>query len=143
MDFPSKPERVEDVQGPVTVLRRYALTNDGIYFELSIQDTGGDPESPEANELSPRYEQGIARLLAKDGIKIVQTRRLSNNSYEMEMLSPALTPGGYLRGLRRGVVRRGRHYYFSCDCIVAGRDVDRRMCRRFFDSFRLTDGRLR
>jgi hypothetical protein len=138
LHFPREPKRVEDVQGPVTVLRRFALTASGHYFEVSIQDTGGDPDSPEANELGPRYEEGMARLIAEDGIKIVQTRRLSKSSYEMELLSPARTPGQYLHGLRRGIVRRGRHYYLGCDSIVPGREVDRRVCRRFLTSFRLT-----
>ena len=138
LDFPAEPKRVEDVQGPVTVLRRYALTYGGHYFEVSVQGLGGDPDSREANEFGPRYEHGLAQLLAEDGIKIVQTRRLSKSSYEMEVLTPTLTRSGYLHGLRRGVIRRGRQYHFGCDSIIAGRGTDSRLCRRFLDSFRLT-----
>lgn len=137
LDFPSGPKRVEDVQGPVTVLRRYALTFENIYFEVSIQDTGGAPGSPEANELSPKYEQNMAELLAEDGTKIVQIRRLSKGSYEMELWFPSLDKDGYHHGLRRGAIRNGRQYHYGCNSLIIGREVNRDVCRRFFNSFRI------
>jgi hypothetical protein len=136
LDFPSKPKRIEDVQGPVTVLRRYGSSTGDTYFEVSIQDTGGAPGSPEANELSPKYEQNMARLLAEDGTKIVQIRRLSKGSYEMELWFPSLSKDGYHHGLRRGVIRNGRQYHYGCNSLSIGQEVDRDECRRFLNSFR-------
>jgi len=137
LDFPSMPKRVEDVQGPVTVVRRYVLTFEDIYFEVSVQDTGGAPGSSEANELSPNYEQNMARLLAEDGTKIVQIRRLSRGSYEMEVWFPSLSNDGYHHGLRRGVIRNGRQYHYGCNSLIIGREVNRGVCRRFLSSFRI------
>jgi len=135
--FPRKPKRVEDVQGPVTVLRRYASSTEDTYFEISIQDTGGSPDSPEANELSHKYEQNMARQLAEDGTKIVQIRRLSKGSFEMELWFPALSPGEYQHGLRRGVIHKGRQYHYGCNSLTIGKEVNKDLCRRFLNSFRI------
>lgn len=137
IDFPAKLKRVEDVQGGVTILRRYALATKSIYFEISIQDTGGIPNSSYANEFSPKFEETISRMLSEDGIKIVQLRRTTRGSYEMEVLSPTLNREGYLQGLRRGVIRNGRIYSMACDSIIVGQEADRNVCRRFFNSFRI------
>jgi hypothetical protein len=138
LDFPSKPKRVEDIQGPVTVLRRYASFTEDTYFEISIQDTGGLPDSTEANELSPKYEENMARQLAEDGTKIVQIRRLSKGSFEMELWFPALSPSEYQHGLRRGVIHKGRQYHYGCNSLIIGKEVNRDVCRRFLNSFRIT-----
>lgn len=137
LEFPSEPKRVEDVQGSVTVLRRYALTTQSAYFEISIQDTGGVPNSSYANEFSPDFEQTTSRMMGEDGIKIVQLRRTTKGSYEMEVLSPTLDRKDYLHGLRRGLIRNGRIYSMACDSLIVGREVDRNICRRFFNSFRI------
>jgi hypothetical protein len=137
LDFPTRPKRVEDVQGPVTVLRRYAVATDTMYFEISIQDFGGAPGSPEANSLSPKFEQTMSEMLGEDGIKIVQLRRMTKGSYELEMWSPALTPGDYLHALQRGILRNGRNYAMRCGSLVIGQEVNRAVCHRFFNSFRI------
>ena len=137
LDFPSKPKRAEDVQSSVTILRRYALATQSMYFEISIQDTGGVPNSSYANEFTPKFEETISKMFSEDGIKIVQLRRTSKGSYEMEVLSPTLNREAYLQGLRRGVIRSGRIYSMACDSIIVGQDADRNVCRRFFNSFRI------
>jgi hypothetical protein len=137
LEFPSEPKRVEDLQGSVTVLRRYALTTQSSYFEISIQDTGGVPSSSYANEFSPNFEQTISQMMGEDGIKIVQLRRTTKGSYEMEVLSPTLDRKDYLHGLRRGLIRNGRIYSMACDSLIVGKDADRSICRRFFNSFRI------
>jgi hypothetical protein len=137
LEFPSEPKRVEDVQGGVTVLRRYALTTQSAYFEISIQDTGGVPNSSYANEFSPNFEQTTSQMMGEDGIKIVQLRRTTKGSYEMEVLSPTLDRKDYLHGLRRGLIRNGRIYSMACDSLFVGREADRNICRRFFNSFRI------
>lgn len=135
--FPSKPKRVEDVPGPVTILRRYASSTEDTYFEISIQDTGGPPDSSEANELSPKYEENMARQLAEDGTRVVQIRRLSKGSFEMELWFPSLRLGKYQHGLRRGVIHKGRQYHYGCNSLIIGKEVDRDVCRRFLNSFRI------
>lgn len=137
LDFPIKPKRVEDVQGPVTILRQYAVTTNTMYFEISIQDFGGAPGSPEANELSPKFEQTMSEMLGEDGIKIVQLRRMTKGSYEMEMWSPALTSGDYLHPFQRGILRNGRNYAMRCGSLIIGQETDKAGCHRFFNSFRI------
>lgn len=137
--FPTVPARAEDVQGPVTLLRRYATAADNIYFEISIQDFGGVPDGPEANELGPNFEQNLSEALTRHGFRIVQMRRTAKDVYEMEAWSPAAAPGDFLHNLARGLIHRGRNYRMGCNSAIAGREVDRRLCRRFFDSFRITD----
>jgi hypothetical protein len=137
LDFPSKPDRAEDVQGPVTTLRRYVSATNATYFEISIQDYGGAPDSPEANSYGPKFEQNLSQMLKEDDFRIVQIRRTTKNTYEMEAWSPSLTPGKYLHSLARGVLHRGRQYRMTCSALVIGVEVDRRVCRRFFNSFRI------
>lgn len=137
LEFPSEPKRAEDVQGGVTIIRRYALVTQSIYFEISIQDIGGSPNSSYANEFSPKFEETTSQMFSEDGIKIVQLRRTAKGSYEMEVLSPTLDRKGYLHGLRRGLIRNGRIYSMACDSIIEGREVNRNICRRFFNSFRI------
>jgi hypothetical protein len=137
LDFPTKPSRAEDVQGPVTLLRRYVSATDTAYFEISIQDFGGAPDSIEANSYDPKFEQTVAQLLTKDGFRIVQIRRVAKNVYEMEAWSPSLTPGKYHHNLARGVLRQGRQYRMGCNSLAIGQEVDRNICRRFFNSFHI------
>ena len=138
ISFPTVPQRADDVQGPVTILRRYVAAADNIYFEISIQDIGGVPDSPEANEFGPKFEQNLSALLTDDGFRIVQLRRTAKNVYEMEAWSPAATPGDFLHNLARGIIHKGRTYRMGCNSLLAEQEVDERICRRFFDSFRIT-----
>lgn len=137
LDFPTKPTRAEDVQGPVTILRRYVSTTNTTYFEISIQDYGGAPDSPEANSYGPKFEQNLSQMLSEDGFRIVQIRRTTKNTYEIEAWTPSLTPGKYLHSLARGVLQKGRQYRMTCSGLIIGGEVDRRVCRRFFNSFRI------
>lgn len=136
--FPAKPEREEDAQGPVTLLRRYAAAADGMYFEISIQDAGGAPGSPEAEEFGFGFERKMAELLTKEGFRIVQLRRTAKNVYEMEAWTPRKKDPGFLHSLERGVIHNGRIYSMGCNSLLPKREVDRRTCRLFLDSFRIT-----
>jgi hypothetical protein len=137
LDFPTKPKRVEDAQGPVTLLRRYVSFTDNIYFEISIQDFGGAPDSPEANSYDPKFEQNLSQMLSRNGFRIVQIRRTAKNTYEMEAWAPSLTPDQYLHNLARGVLHNGRQYRMGCNSLTIAQDVDRSVCRRFFNSFHI------
>jgi hypothetical protein len=138
LDFPTEPTRAEDVQGPVTVLRRYNLAADSLYFEISIQDFGGSPESSEANEFDQKFELNLSEMLIKQGFRIVQLRRTAKNIYEMEAWSPAATRGYFLHNLARGVIYKGRNYRMGCNSLFVGKEVNKETCRRFFNSFRIS-----
>lgn len=140
--FPGKPAREEGVQGPVTLLRRYAAAANGIYFELSIQDIGGVPGTPEASEFGPGFERNMAERLTKEGFRIVHLRRTAKNNYEMEAWTPREEGPGFLHSLERGVIHNGRIYSMGCNSLLPEREVDRKKCRHFLDSFRIT-GALR
>jgi hypothetical protein len=138
INFPAEPKRTEDVQGPVTVLRRYNLAVGSMYFEISIQDFGGTPWSSEANEFDPKFEQNLSELLIKEGFRIVQLRRKAKNIYEMEAWSPAATLGDFFHNRARGIIHKGRNYRMGCNSLLVGQEVDNGRCRRFFNSFRIT-----
>lgn len=137
LNFPAKPTRAEDVQAPVTILRRYVSATDTTYFEISIQDFGGAPDSPEANSYDPSFEQNLSHLLKEDGFRIVQIRRTAKNIYDMEAWAPSSVAGKYMHNLARGVLRNGRQYRMGCNSLLIGEEVDKRLCRRFFNSFRI------
>lgn len=141
INFPNKPSRAEDVQGPVTILRRYVSATDTTYFEISIQDYGGAPDSPEANSYESKFEQNLSQMLSEKGIRIVQIKRTARNVYEMEAWAPSDTSEKHLHHLARGMVRKGRQYVMSCNSLTVGQELDRNVCRRFFNSFHIIGAR--
>ena len=141
IDFPTRPRRAEDVQGPVTILRRYVSTTGTTYFEISLQDFGGIPDSLEANSYNSKFEQNLSQMLNEKGVRIVQIRRTAKNVYEMEAWSPSGISNGYLHNLARGMIRKGRQYVMNCNSLILGQEVDRNVCRRFFNSFHIVGAR--
>lgn len=133
--FPYKPKRVEDAEGPITVLRRYASATESTWFEISIQDFGGAPDSRAANEYESGFERQLSEGLRANGFRIVQLRRTAKNVYEMEAWVPVPTTEEYQHNLARGILRNGRQYRMGCNSIMLGKEVNKNLCRRFFDSF--------
>lgn len=135
LDFPRAPERLPDGQGPVTIIRHYALTTpDGSHFSVNFQDMGGDPQSRDDNEFAPDQEETVAAAAREDGMRIVQTRRLSKNVIEAEYRLTSPLTGDEIDYLLRTIVRRGRMYSLSCGVVVEGKEIDRSLCGRFFGS---------
>lgn len=132
IEFPSKPVREEDAQGIIGVIRRYSSTTDRYYFGIVYQDVG-----PAASNLIPTHEEESAALLQERGHKVISARRLSKNVTQMELWSPSQTPGKFLHRIDRTVVRHDRMYTLGCSSRIAEKEVDKAVCRRFFNSFRM------
>jgi hypothetical protein len=131
--FPSKPERERDSEGLVSTIRRYTSTTDAYYFGIDYEDVG-----PASSVLKPDYEETISALLRERGNKVVSVRRLSKNSSQMELWSPTRTLGKFMHRIDRITASHGRMYTTYCGSRFEGREVDKEVCRRFFDTFRVT-----
>ncbi|OLE55620.1 MAG: hypothetical protein AUG51_02350 [Acidobacteria bacterium 13_1_20CM_3_53_8] len=139
LDFPREPKREQDGQGPVTLIRNYALnTRDGMRFSVNFQDIGGDPRSSQNNEFAPDHEELVAAAARKDGRRVVQIHRLAKNVVEMELWQTVGETKADINYLERDVIWRGRVYTLGCGSLVDGRGVDKSICRRFFNSLRFT-----
>lgn len=130
--FPSEPERERDTMGVVSIIRRYSSTTDTHYFGIDYQDVG-----PAASVLKPDYEETVSVLLKESGNKVVSIRRLTKNSTQMELWSPTRTPGKLMHRIDRITMSHERMYTTYCGSRFEGREVDKEVCLRFFDSFRI------
>jgi len=136
--FPAKPLPFEsDIEGPVTTLRHYHLsTKDGKYFSVNIQDMGGDPVSRDANEFDPNNESTVAVAARERGERVVQVHRLAKNIFEMEVWQPVKDTPNKLHRIDHAILRRGRLYTLGCGSLIDNKEVDRAVCRKFFNSLR-------
>lgn len=139
MRFPRQPDREPDAEGPITLIRTYAVnTKDGMRFDVNFQDVGGDPRAPQNNEWASYLEQMMTDAARRRGQRVVQVHRLAKNIVEMEIWQTVKETGGNQNYLNRSILRRGRVYTLGCGSLIAGREVDKVLCRRFFDSIRFT-----
>lgn len=143
--LPTKPTTenpANNPQGPVTAIRAYNAATDTTHFHINFQDYGGDPSSPEANSFgSSKYEETLVRGLREDGVLVISAQRLAPNISEIEYWAPASrNPSHRLHGIQRDIIYRARTYHLSCGSRIQDTEVDRQICRRFFNSFRLTSG---
>ena len=139
LSFPSEPHRILDTQGQKTVIRAYKITTkDGTFFSVSYQDLGGDPNSKEANEFSQNYEKNAESSYKKRGEKVVQINRLAKNVAEAELWFTNKITGDNLHRWERAIIRNGRLYILGCGSIIGNVQSNKAICRRFFDSMRLT-----
>jgi hypothetical protein len=72
--FPTKPDRLQDGQGSVTIMRHFLSASGSYSFAVVIQDFGGDPAAHENNAFSPNYEKIIADGKEVGGARVVQMR---------------------------------------------------------------------
>lgn len=139
VDLPGRPSRGEDEPGLVTVIRRFELTtNDGMAFVIRLTDFGGDPQSRENNILSPDFDSLTLEQERAEGHQIIQTRRLSRSSWELECRWRLPVNGDRIHSIVRQTLHRGRLYHLGCGSIEDGKDVNRVVCRRFFGSLKFT-----
>jgi hypothetical protein len=137
LDFPLKPEREREDQGPITLIRTYGLnTRDGMRFSVNFQDVGGDPRSRQSNEFAPDHEEVVAAAARKEGRRMVQIHRLAKNIIEMEYRQTLGESGADISYLERAILRRGRVYSLACGTVVDGGEVNKSICRKFFNSMR-------
>jgi hypothetical protein len=137
---PTPEDPATNPQGLVSAIRAYDAATDATFFQVNIQDYGGEPDSPAANSFgSSTYEEVLVRGLRGDGVLVISARRLAPNVSELEYWSPARrNPGHRLHQIARDILYRGRNYHLSCGSRFEDREVERRMCRSFFNSFHLT-----
>lgn len=137
LDFPLKPKREREDQGPITLIRTYGLnTKDGMRFSVNFQDVGGDPQSWRSNEFSPNHEEEVAAAARSDGRRMVQIHRLAKNIIEMEYRLTLAETSTDINYLERTILRRGRVYSLACGLVIDGGEVDKSICRKFFNSMR-------
>jgi|SRR6185312_5540378 len=136
LTFPAKPTREPDGQGPITLMRSYGLnTQTAMRFSVVFQDLGGSPLARSNNEWAADQEQIVAAASRNNGERVVQIRRLSKNVIEWELRQVVPQTGVDINYLRRDIIRRGRTYTLACGSIN-GTDVNKSICRRFFESIR-------
>lgn len=137
LEFPREPKREREEQGPVTLIRTYSLiTGDGMRFSVNFQDVGGDPRSRLSNEFAPGHEGEVSAAARRDGRRMVQIHRLAKNIIEMEYLITVEETNADVNYLERTILRRGRVYSLACGSVVDGREVNKSICRKFFNSMR-------
>ena len=135
--FPAKPEPFESgVEGPVTSIRHYQSTKDGKHFSINLQDIGGDPRSRDANEFGQKDEIEAAAAARDRGERVVQVHRVAKNIIEMEVWKPVKDTQDKLHRLDYSILRRGRMYTLGCGSLIDNKEVDRAVCRKFFNSIR-------
>jgi hypothetical protein len=111
-------------------------TKAGKHFSINLQDIGGDPRSRDANEFDQKDEI-IAAAAARDrGERVVQVHRVARNIIEMEVWQPVKDTQDKLHRLDHAILRRGRMYTLSCGSLIDNKEVDKGVCRKFFDSMR-------
>jgi hypothetical protein len=142
IDFPARPTRDEfrgkpNIGKAGRLTRRYSAFTDTLALIISFQDLDYAPNSPSADRVAPAYERKIREVARRDGWKIIRIQRLSNSIAEMEAWTPTINAASYVHTISRLVVRNGQAYNIECSSLLIGREVDRVVCRRFFDSFRI------
>ncbi|HEX8472608.1 MAG TPA: hypothetical protein VF666_01115 [Pyrinomonadaceae bacterium] len=137
LEFPAQPKRIQDLQGAITVVRQYVFADNIMWLGIAFEDYGGKPDSPENNDWGLKFEETFSRLSRENGTKIVQFRRLTKSTYELEAWTPASTPNDYQHYLTRATLRNARAYRMACHSLIKNQQVNKKVCRRFFDSFRL------
>lgn len=119
------------------LIRRYSAVTDTLMFVVSFRDTGYKPGSPFADRLSSDFERKVKESYKEAGWKVVSIKRLSNSVAEVEEWDRISKPSGYAHVIGRTIVRNGQVYDLQCRSTFFRQEVDRDICRRFFDSFRI------
>lgn len=137
--FPRKPNREQDTQGLVTLIRAYAvMTETGMHFSVNFQDLGGDPRSRRNNEYDLTAEEMMADAARDRGERVVQIHRVGRNIIDMELWQTVRGTGNNINYWTRNIVRRGRAYTLGCGSLINNQEVNKSICRRFFNSMRFT-----
>lgn len=140
VEFPVEPKRDEfrgksslGKAGPL--IRRYSASTDTLMLVISFQDLNYEPNSPFADSVASTYERKIKEAARRDGWKIIRIQRLSNSVVETEAWERSRAPSGYVHSISRTVIRNGQAYDLQCRSMFIGRELDRTVCRHFFNSF--------
>lgn len=137
LSFPKRPSREADSEGQVTLIRTYdAVTDDGMYFSINFQDIGGDPRATENNTWASFLEQMVTDAARNRGERVVQVHRLARNVVELELWQTVQPSGKTQNFLQRSIMRRSRIYTLGCASFINGKEVNKSICTRFFQTLR-------
>ncbi len=120
-------------------MRHFLSASGSFSFAVVIQDFGGDPAAHENNAFSPNYEKIIADGKNAGGARVVQMRRIAPNISESEYWDPNDEKTGYQYSFNQSILHRGRFYFLGCGRLVEDLEVDKKVCRMFFNSFKLLE----
>lgn len=126
------------VEGPVTSIRHYQVSTKAGKYSINLQDMGGEPRSRDANEFGQKDEVIAAAAAQERGERVVQVHRVAKNIIEMEVWQPVKDTPDKLHRLDHAILRRGRMYTLGCGSLIDNKEVDRAVCRKFFNSIRFT-----
>jgi hypothetical protein len=140
IEFPSEPRLEEGGQetGEVAMRRRYSYYGNSLWLSVTFQDLAFPPNSRQANDLGPNIEEVIAAYTVERGGKALRVQRLAKNIVEEERLVPSRQTNQVRHVISRIIQRNSRMYTLGCVPLVDGQKVDKNICRRFFNSFRVT-----
>jgi len=137
--FPQEPKREPDGEGPITMIRSYAVnTENGMRFGINFQDVGGDPHSAQNNQWASYLEQMQTDAARNRGERVVQIHRLAKNIVDMEVWQVVPQTGARINFLNRSILWRGRVYTLGCGSLVNNEVANKVICRQFFNSIRFT-----
>jgi hypothetical protein len=137
---PNMMERLQDAQGERNYYRHFQCVFG--YYSLAVifYDYDGDPEAQENNVFGPNHEKLIRDGFIAGGYRVVQMRRIAPNIVEKEYWHPNIDETDYMHVYNRSILHKGRVYDLDCGYLLEGNEVDKKICRMFFDSFKLLSG---
>jgi hypothetical protein len=135
--FPAEPKRDKDLPGDVAVLRGYSYYGNSLWLSVSFEDLGYQTDSRQANDLGPKIDEIMARYTEGRGGKTLRVQRLDKNILEEERVVPSKWSNKERHVISRIIYSNSRLYSLGCVPLVDGQEVDKRTCRRFFNSFRI------
>lgn len=137
LEFPVKPTRLPDVQTESAVVRHYGTETADVYFDLNFQDVLVSADDPAYGTFGPQYEMTRAQNVSKDGSRVIGYRRVAQNISDMERWQATGQGDRYIHLLTRSIIHNGRLYLLGCSARPFNQEVDKGVCRRFFNSFRI------
>ena len=141
LSFPKKPTLKDVGPGPLTDIRELEfITPEGMRFSANFHDIAGNPNAIESNKWMPQLEQVLSDFDRSQGLRVIQMHRVRPNTVEAEVWQPVPEANSTINYLRRSIIRHARVYTLACGWLVNEKPVDNNtICRRFFDSMRLTN----
>lgn len=141
LSFPQKPSLKDVGPGPLTDVRELEfITPEGMRFSANFHDVGGDPNATENNRWIPQLEQVLSDFDRSQGLRVVQMHRVTPNTVEAEVWQSVPETNSTINYLRRSIIRHARVYTLACGWLLDQKPVgNSTVCRRFFDSMRLTN----
>jgi len=139
IEFPSKPRIGTKEEELDETMSRYDSTKGSLLFQLMFWNTGFAQNSRQGNQFPPGFGQDMIEQAKQEGWTVIRSQLLSDNIYEQERWTPLdSNPERKVHLIGRHIRRYGREYILSCSSLVPDKEVEREVCRHFFNSFRIT-----